>query len=164
MVSAGGATVRRCHVDCTVVVPEDVRVDACDGEDEGVGPGGVVVGVGGGEEEALDVCAEVGDDQVEGAIVVAQGWGVDATLLVCSVSEIGDLGGPIEGVTGEFPVLQVFTGIDGEAGVGDEGGGGAEGGVVFRDVRACWVGVPAGEDGVGVGVVRCRRGGCSDPY
>lgn len=93
--------------------------------------------------------------------MVAQSWGVDAALLVRGVAEIGDLRGPVEGIAGQFPVLEVFTGVDGESGVGDEGGGGTECGVLLRDVRACWVGVPAGEDGVGVGVICCGIGGCS---
>lgn len=55
VVAAGRAAVCGCDVDGAVVVPEDIWVDAGDGEEEGIGPGGVVVGVCGGEEKALNV-------------------------------------------------------------------------------------------------------------
>ena len=59
----------------------------------------------------------------------------------------------------ELPVEEVFAGVDGDAGEGDEGRGGAEEGVAGGVVDAGGVRVPSGEDGVEKGGVGCKGGG-----
>jgi len=47
-------------------------------------------------------------------------------LTRCAPGKTGELGLAVPDVGDEFPVEEVFGGVDGEAGEGDEGGGGAE--------------------------------------
>jgi len=124
-------------VDLSIVVPEEVGVNLGGVEEDGVAPCGLVIGVGGLEENTgLLAGAEVLADDIEGALVFADRCGEHALLLAFGApAVVRKLRLASPDMADHLPLEQVLGGVDGQARKGDEGRDDAVKGSIVLDAR-----------------------------
>ncbi|OQB89455.1 MAG: hypothetical protein BWX86_02455 [Verrucomicrobia bacterium ADurb.Bin122] len=139
------------HPRAAVVVEEQRRIDAVEGQPLRVGPR--AGGIGGGDEE-ITAAVDVRTDDVEGAVVVLD-RGCEKTAGGAHPGEI-KLGRTVDHVANLGPVDEVAAVEDRDA--GKIGEGGIDEVIILAHAADGGIGIEAGEDGIAELTLRQRSG------